>query len=416
MGEKIKVSNELNGPEINAMIKAILEDSEIIEAMKKIGVPVSEVYKDVSNEVSGLAKRAENEEKAAKKFIKVQVLKYLMAKECDKTAEENDEKVKKEVDRITATEEQQQIYNDGNINELLAMMQEGIVIGPDGKTAKKLTPQERKELVALLKEGYMPLSAALKQIEFEEEEQEVNDTSKVEVEESQPETVQPEESLENVEQADIVENEAEKNDEYEEVSTDGYEDYDEVDDDTIEEEQMQEELSSASLEDYNYRLASNNEKRVALENNPEYGQEYENIECYIPPVDTTIEDVAEFIMKFQEENPNQKLTVVFNGYLVDPQKFSSPTEIIDTYKEKIEEHRKNNINEFQDALEALSSGTINDSKKVGELAKKANELTKDAKEAEIIHVPEEQQQGQEAGQEAENESDEHPYPTFPEDR
>ena len=35
MGEKIKVSNELNGPEINAMIKAILEDSEIIEAMKK---------------------------------------------------------------------------------------------------------------------------------------------------------------------------------------------------------------------------------------------------------------------------------------------------------------------------------------------------------------------------------------------
>lgn len=408
MEENVKMSNEVNPEEIDAIVQAILEETDVIEILKKISVSPAEIYKEASKEVVSLSQKTENSEKAAKKLVKEQVLKILMEKESEKITEDTNEKTKKEMKKFLASEEQQQAYNTGNINAILRMIQnDSIIIGSDGKTATKLTPEQRKELVKLIKEGYLPLSGILKELEFEDEEIEEESIVEEKEDEDKKEILQ-DDSIETNE----VSLETEDIDKEEIEDSTITEEYDEIDEEEKEDVEK-EDKSTKQLEDYNFRVAKDEEKNDALENNPEYGKEYESVICYIPPLGITIEQTAQIVMQVQRENPNQKLTVSFNNILIDPQRFSSPTEIIEKFKEEVDKRKSNKENRYQDALDMLTTDVLEDKNKVAGLSPIAKDMEDKAREEKIIaNMPntpamDEQQQP---------EDDEHPYPEFPGER
>lgn len=413
MEENVKMSNEVNPEEIDAIVQAILEETDVIEILKKISVSPAEIYKEASKEVVSLSQKTENSEKAAKKLVKEQVLKILMEKESEKITEDTNEKTKKEMKKFLASEEQQQAYNTGNINAILRMIQnDSIIIGSDGKTATKLTPEQRKELVKLIKEGYLPLSGILKELEFEDEEIEEESIVEEKEDEDKKEILQ-DDSIEtnevSLETEDIDKEEIEDS-----TITEEYDEIDEEEKEDVETEDVEtEDKSTKQLEDYNFRVAKDEEKNDALENNPEYGKEYESVICYIPPLGITIEQTAQIVMQVQRENPNQKLTVSFNNILIDPQRFSSPTEIIEKFKEEVDKRKSNKENRYQDALDMLTTDVLEDKNKVAGLSPIAKDMEDKAREEKIIaNMPntpamDEQQQP---------EDDEHPYPEFPGER
>lgn len=402
---------DLSEGEIDATVKAILEDTDVQELLAKIGITKGQAYQDLSNKKFILPKKGEDEIGYAKRYIKFQVVAILMDKYNEKIHDDTSEEARKQAAKLAGQHATN--LKRGDAAAIIAMIEtQGYLLSRDGKTAKKLTQKQKDIIVRKLREGVNSIDELLEEMEFEDEGPEIEEEQpEQEVEENLD--AMPEEGLDENSTAipEFDDSEIEDNtNEIGEVEQDI--ELDENNLQELEEVEQTEELSEASsMEDYNFRLARDDEKKEALENNPEYGPEYESVTCYIPPVGATIESTAEIIMQVQKENPNQRITVSFNNILIDPQRFSSPTEIIEKFKEEVDKRRTDKGVIYQDTLDGLTANTLNDPKKVSEVAPTVKGMEQTAQEKEIIPAPiapamDEQQQ----------EDDEHQFPTMPEER
>ncbi|MBQ7410960.1 MAG: hypothetical protein IJW20_06235 [Clostridia bacterium] len=401
---------DLSEGEIDATVKAILEDTDVQELLAKIGITKGQAYQDLSNKKFILPKKGEDEIGYAKRYIKFQVVAILMNKYNEKIHDDTTEEAREAWKKFALTHNTN--MRRGDADAIIAMIENNYLLpSKDGKTAKKLTQKQKDIIVRKLREGVNSIDELLEEMEFEDEEPEIEEEPEQEVE-GNLETMSGEELDENstaipeLDDSEIEDNTVELEESVGDIELD------EDNSQDLEEVEQTEELSEASsMEDYNFRLARDDEKRDALENNPEYGPEYESVTCYIPPVGATIESTAEIIMQVQKENPNQRITVSFNNILIDPQRFSSPTEIIEKFKEEVDKRRTDKGVIYQDTLDGLTTNTLNDPKKVSEVAPTVKGMEQTAQEKEIIPAPiapamDEQQQ----------EDDEHQFPTMPEER
>lgn len=402
---------DLSEGEIDATVKAILEDTDVHDLLAKIGITKGQAYQDLSNKKFILPKKGEDEVGYAKRYIKFQVVAILMNKYNEKIHDDTSEEARRQAEKLAGQHATN--LKRGDVAAIIAMIEsQGYLLSRDGKTAKKLTPKQKDIIVRKLREGVNSIDELLEEMEFEDEEPEIEEEQPEQEFEENSEAMSGEELDENstaipeLDDSEIEENTVELEESEEDI------DFEEDNSQDLEEVEQTEELSeTSSMEDYNFRLARDDEKRDALENNPEYGPEYESVTCYIPPVGATIESTAEIIMQVQKENPNQRITVAFNNILIDPQRFSSPTEIIEKFKEEVDKRRTDKDVIYQDTLDGLTTNTLNDPKKVSEVAPTVKGMEKTAQEKEIIPAPiapamDEQQQ----------EDDEHQFPTMPEER
>lgn len=404
---------ELSEGEIDATVKAILEDTDVQDILSKLGITKGQVYQDLSNKKFILPKKGEDEVGYAKRYIKFQVVAILMDKYNEKIHDDTSEEARKQAERLAGQHATN--LKRGDVAAIIAMIEsQGYLLSRDGKTAKKLTQKQKDIIVRKLREGVNSIDELLEEMEFEDEEPEI--------EEGQPEQ-DIHEKIEGVSGEELDENstvvpevggsEIEENpDGMEEIEQDI--DLEEDNPPVLEDvEQTEETLPTSSMEDYDFRLARDDEKKDALENNPEYGQEYESVTCYIPPVGATIESTAEIIMQVQRDNPNQRITVAFNNILIDPQRFSSPAEIVEKFKEEVDKRRSYKDSIYQDTLDGLTANTLNDPKKVSEVAPTVKGMENTAQEMEIIPAPKTPAMDE---QQLQPEDDEHQFPTMPEER
>lgn len=429
-----KPGNTLSEGQIEANIKAILEnDTEVQEYLAKIGISKGEVYQDVSNKKFIIPKKSENEEDYAKRYIKYEIVHFLEGKYSDKVQDDTEKKVKNATQELI--QENAVNHQRGDVEAIIAMIQnEGVLFSKDGKTAQKLTPKQKEIIAKKLRISVNEIDELLSQIELEDEEPEIDEEQMHEdtknIEEPTQEQIETRNEFDDenpINDIDEIGEEEQTNEDIKTVEEPGrqLEDIEstenELEDNSFDEtefpedskngENLNHEEKNATMEDFHFRIAKDNEKREALENNPEYGQEYESVTCYIPPAGITIEQTAQIVMRVQKENPNQKITVSFNNILIDPQRFSSPTEIIEKFREEVDKRRTDKNNEYQDILDGLTNNSLNDRKKMSEVTPTVQEMERNAQEKEIIPAPAPAMDEQRL-----EEDDEHPYPEFPEGR
>lgn len=337
---------ELSEGEIEENVKAILEDDDVKAILNEIGITKGEAYQELASKKFILPKKNEDEVGYAKRFIKFQVVNILMSKYNEKIHDDTSEKAREAWKKFALDHNTN--MRRGDADAIIAMIEnEYLLPSKDGKTAKLLTQKQRDIIVRKLKEGVNSIEEILEEIEFEDE----YDDKEVDPLGEELEDINEDKDFEKVDSRDDyddrdsreeLEDDEISDEEPEQEEENGISDEDneqEVDDDFGEQEQDEEveEQDAKTMESYGFKKARETEKYDVISKNPQLKtEEYVNSTYYIPPVGSTIENIAEEIMEYQRNNPGEKFIVIFNDIPIDPQKVNSPAKLVEDFNKEWE--------------------------------------------------------------------------------
>lgn len=335
---------DLSEGEIDATVKAILEDTDVHDLLAKIGITKGQAYQDLSNKKFILPKKGEDEVGYAKRYIKFQVVAILMNKYNEKIHDDTSEEARRQAEKLAGQHATN--LKRGDVAAIIAMIEsQGYLLSRDGKTAKKLTPKQKDIIVRKLREGVNSIDELLEEMEFEDEEPEIDE------EQMQEDTKNNEEpTQEQFETRNEFDDENPIND-IDEVGEE--DDLNGVLDEVEEEQDEPDDRKAITPEDKNYKRVEFEDEEF-LAKNPEY----RDATYYRPPMNATIESIAADLAKIKENNADSKIIVIYDNILIDPQKTPTQEEMIGTYNEQVakREETKAGATSVEQLLQNRSDG------------------------------------------------------------